>query len=310
MRKSSVRHLLSLADLSASELKALLRQALHFKRERPGPRLQGRVLALIFQKPSMRTRLSFTVAAHELGMETVYFSDAEVGLGQREPIADVARVLSRSVHAIGARTFRHEDIEELARWSSAPVINALSEREHPTQALADLLTLYERSNSLEGFPLAYVGDGNNVAHSLILGAALTGMELRVATPPGYRPLEAIWQSAEAIASQSGARLRWTADPREAVAGAAAVYTDVWTSMGQESEREQRWRDFQGYTVTSELFALARPDALFLHDMPIHRGEEVTDEVVESPRSVIFDQAENKVYAVMALLTWLLSESRS
>lgn len=305
MRES--RHLLSMSDLDPSALDRLLRRALRYKREGSPPLLAGRTLALVFQKPSLRTRVSFTVGISQLGGQAIYLSEAEVGLGTREPVADIARVLSRYVDGIVARVHLHADLELLARWAAVPVINALSEQEHPCQVLADLLTILEQKGGLAGVTLAYVGDGFNIAHSLLLGAALSGLHLRVATPPTHAPAPAILEEAQALARryETGSQLLWTADPREAAAGADFVYTDVWTSMGQEAEADQRRRSFAGYQVTDALLALARPGAFVLHDMPVHRGEEITATLVDGPTSLIFDQAENRVHAQKALLVELL-----
>jgi len=247
------------------------------------------------------------VGMKQLGGDAIYLSEAEVGLGTREPIADVARTLSRYVDGIVARVHVHADVEALAHWASVPVINGLSDLEHPCQVLADLLTVLEQLGKIAGVKMAYVGDGFNVAHSLLFGAALTGLDLRVATPPAYAPSTAILEEAQILASRygSGSQLLWTTDPREAVAGADFIYTDVWTSMGQEAEAEQRRLDFAGYQVTQELLALAQPGAFVLHDMPAHRGEEIEASVIDGPTSLIFDQAENRLHAQKALLVELL-----
>ena len=304
---SESRHLLSLSDLDPVALDRVLQRALRYKREGSPPVLTGRSLALLFQKPSLRTRVSFTVGMTQLGGQTIYLSEAEVGLGTREPVADIARVLSRYVDGIVARVHVHADLELLARWASVPVINALSDLEHPCQVLADLLTILEQKGRLAGVTLAYVGDGFNIAHSLLIGAALSGLRLRVATPTTYAPAASVLKAAQALTRQhgTGAELLTTTDPREAVAGAEFVYTDVWTSMGQEAEAEQRRRTFAGYEVTEELLALARPGVLVLHDMPVHRGEEIEAAVIDGPASLIFEQAENRLHAQKSLLVELL-----
>ena len=267
--------------------------------------LGGKTLALLFEKPSLRTRVSFDVAMQQLGGHTLYLSPAEVGLGEREPVADVARVLSRYVDAIAARTFKHETVEELARWADVPVINALSDGEHPCQALADLLTIYEKKDRWRGLVLAFVGDGNNVARSLMLGSAMVGMEFRIASPQGYCVSRALVDKAESLAAASGAAVVCVESPQEAVRGADVVYTDVWASMGQEKEQVERRRAFSGYQVNAELLALASPDAIVMHDLPAHRGEEIADEVIEGPQSVVFDQAENRLHAQKAVLALIL-----
>ena len=274
------------------------------------PLLAGKTLALVFEKPSLRTRVSFHVAMRHLGGDCIYLSPPEVGLGQRETPADVARVLSRYVDCIAARTFAPETVAELARYAEIPVINALSDPplgEHPCQALADLLTVREKKGGLRGVTIAYVGDGNNVANSLCLGAAISGMHFRIASPPGYELDPAVLRKAEELAAQSGGSVMQMEEPYEAVEGADVVYTDVWASMGQEREAALRKEDFAGYTVDAKLMARAGPDAIFMHDLPAHRGEEVTAEVIEGPQSVVFDQAENRMHAQKALLALILGE---
>jgi ornithine carbamoyltransferase len=291
-------------DLTLEELNSLLTLASQVKAEprRFADALRGRYLALMFEKPSLRTRLTFELAIKQLGGDAV-FSNGPVG--EREPLKDVARNLDRWVQGIVARTFSQTTILELARWSSVPVINALSDLYHPCQALADMQTLREHFGRLRGLKLAFVGDGNNVAHSLMLCAARLGIEFAIATPPGYEPNAKIVSQARELASAAGTRVTITTDAEEAVADSHAVYTDVWTSMGSESEAERRRRAFGRYQVTSELFALARPDAVFMHCLPAHHDEEVADEVIESPQSVVFDQAENRLHAQKALLLMML-----
>lgn len=299
------RHLLSIADLSAREVQRIVDAALQMKNGRSPSILTGKTLALLFEKPSLRTRVSFDVAMQQLGGHALYLSPAEVGLGRREPVADVARVLSRYVDAIVARTFRHETVEELARWADVPVINALSDGEHPCQALADLLTIYEKKGRWRGLVLSFVGDGNNVARSLMLGSALVGMDFRIAAPQSYRISTALVDKAESLAAASGAAIACVESPQEAVRGADVVYTDVWTSMGQEEEQLERRQSFGGYQVNAELLALASADAIVMHDLPAHRGEEIADEVIEGPQSVVFDQAENRLHAQKAVLALVL-----
>lgn len=300
------RHFLSIGDLTSDQLWRLLRTAQQLKRDwrsgNGGTPLAGKTLAMLFQKPSLRTRVSFEVGMQQLGGRAMYLSPGEVQMGQRESTADVARVLSRYVDAIMARVFRHAEIEELARFASVPVINGLSDLSHPCQALADYLTIWEKKGRLEGLTVAFIGDGdNNVAHSLLLGAAKLGVNLNVASPDGYLPGERYRAMAQAAAGISGSRLRLLGDPVEAVTGADVVYTDVWTSMGQEEEAQERLAKFQAFQVNTRLVAQARPDAIVMHDLPAHRGEEITDEVIDGPQSVVFDQAENRLHAQKAVL---------
>jgi len=269
--------------------------------------LAGKVLALVFEKPSLRTRVSFDVGMRQLGGECLYLSPPEVGLGSREPVEDVARVLSRYVDGIAARTFEHRTVEELARWAGVPVINALSEGEHPCQALADLLTVEEKKGRLAGVSLAFVGDGNNVARSLCLAAAMSGMDFRFASPAGHELPRGMVARAEELARACGGSVACLHDPEEAVRGADVVYTDVWASMGQEAEASARREAFQGYQIDAKMMALAAADALFMHDLPAHRGEEVAAEVIEGPQSVVFDQAENRMHAQKAALALILGE---
>jgi len=303
---TQVRHFLSIADLSTAELAAILDDADALKRD-PVPRdvpLRGRALAMIFEKPSLRTRLSFDVAMRDLGGHSSYLSPQEVGLGRRESVSDVARVVSRYVDIVVLRTFAHETLEEFAKYSSVPVINGLSDLSHPCQGLADIFTIRERKGALRDVIAAYIGDGNNVSHSLMLGAAKTGMTLRVASPAGFEPLPRYRELAESTARSTGARITYGDDPVEAVRDADVVYTDVWTSMGQEQEYERRRRAFHGFQVNQELLANAKPDAIVLHDLPAHRGEEITDDVIDGPQSAVFDQAENRLHTQKAVLRWI------
>jgi ornithine carbamoyltransferase len=297
--------LLSVADLGGEDIQLLISDAIDLKARGWLTMLSGKTLALMFEKPSLRTRVSFELAMRQLGGQTIYLSPAEVGLGQRESIPDVAKVLSRYVDAIAARTFSHQTLEVLASYSSVPVINALSDWEHPCQALGDLLTIYEKKGELRGLTLAFVGDGNNVARSLMLAASLAGMNFRIASPSGYALDDKTLQLAQSNALSSGAEVFCTDDPRQAVSGADVVYTDVWTSMGQEAEAEQRRQIFAGYQVNSELLSLAREDAILMHPLPAHHGEEVAEGILDSPRSVVFDQAENRLHIQKALLAEML-----
>ena len=293
------RHLLSDMDLSVEALRHLLGLAEQIKRTpaRFSKSLAGRYLSLLFEKPSLRTRLTFELAIKQLGGDAVNYAGP---IGEREPIKDVTRNLERWTQCIVARVFAQSTIEELAKWSHVPVINALSDRYHPCQILADMLTLQERFGRLDGIKLTFVGDGNNVANSLMLTAGRLGVHVTVVTPPGYQPDAGIVAQAADMGS-----ITVTDDPTKALAGADAVYTDVWTSMGQEAESAARQRAFAPYQMNENLFALAKPDAIFLHCLPAKRGEEVTDEVMESPRSAVFDQAENRLHAQKALLVMLL-----
>jgi ornithine carbamoyltransferase len=301
------RDLLSIVDLTPEELRGVLEMGLRMKQDACAPLLQGKTLALLFEKASLRTRVSFDVAMRQLGGHAIYLSQAEVGLGQRESVADIARVLSRYVDGIAARTFAQSTLEALAKYASVPIINALSDDEHPCQAAADLLTVYERKGRFAGLSLAFVGDGNNVAASLAQGSAMVGMDFAIASPEGYGLPASVLAQAERLASRAGASLRVVTDPEEAVRGADIVYTDVWTSMGQEDQQGERLRAFAGYQVNQRLLSLAAPDAIFMHDLPAHRGEETVDEVIDGPQSVVLDQAENRLHAQRAILALLMGE---
>ena len=296
--------LLSVADLGSEDIRQLISEAIDMKARGWLSILSNKALALMFEKPSLRTRVSFELAMRQLGGETIYLSPAEVGLGQREAVPDVGRVLSRYVDAIAARTFSHQTLTVLAEYSSVPVINALSDWEHPCQALADLLTISERKGELTGLTLAFIGDGNNVARSLMLAASLMGVNFRIASPPGYTIDDRVVQLAQGNAS-GGSELLCTSDPHLAVNQADIVYTDVWASMGQEAEAEARRKVFAGYQVTNELLSLAKADAIFMHPLPAHHGEEVAEGVLDSPNSVVFDQAENRLHLQKALLAQML-----
>lgn len=304
-------HLLTMDALDPTDLDTLLAQARQLKRARqmgtpPSQSLAGKTVALLFEKPSLRTRVSFEVAARELGGGSLYLSPQEVGLGARESIADVARVLSAYVHAVVLRTFHHAVVEEFARHATIPVINGLTDTHHPCQALADVFTIAEHFGSPAGRTLAYVGDGNNVAHSLIQAAAKAGMNIRVATPPGYEPDAAVLDAARRDAVRTDAHLAVMYDPEAAASGADVLYTDVWTSMGQESECTLRRAVFTPYRVDARLLALAAPNAIVLHPLPAHRGEEVTDEVLDGPQSRVFAQAENRLHVQKAILRRLVA----
>jgi ornithine carbamoyltransferase len=306
---SGSKHLLSIADLKPVELEAILDKAAELKKQlkkgAPHELLDGKTLAMIFAKPSNRTRVSFETAMTQLGGHAIYLGVNDLQLGRRETIADTARTLSRYVNVVMARLFKHDDLLELAENSEVPVINGLTDLLHPCQVLADLLTIREQKGKLRGLKLAYVGDGNNVCNSLLLGCSKTGVDISVATPKGYAPDTGILKQAKREAKASKVKVDVITDPREAVTDADVVYTDVWTSMGQEKERERRLRDFKGYQVDSKLLEEAKPDTIFMHCLPAHRGEEVTAEVIDGPRSVVFNQAENRLHVQKAILVQLV-----
>ena len=306
---TGIRHLLSVADLSPAEVEGMLRRASELKGA-PAPQvLAGRTVALVFEKPSLRTRVSFDVAIHQLGGHALYLGRDEVGMGVREPVSDTARILSRYVDAIVVRTFAQATLETLAQYSSVPVINALSDAEHPCQALADLLTIQEHKGGLAGTTVAYIGDGNNVAVSLAIASASVGAHFSIASPAGYElPDEAV-QETRRRGALTGAQVTLTDSPQEAVAGADVVYTDVWISMGQEAESELRRQAFRGFRVDADLMASAGDGALFMHPLPAHLGEEIAEGMLEHPQSVVFDQAENRLHVQRAILAELFSAER-
>jgi ornithine carbamoyltransferase len=297
-----------MADLSAEELSAILATAAQLKAEtqqrKPHPLLEGQTLALVFEKPSLRTRLSFDVGMFQLGGRAMYLAPQEVGLGKRETISDVARVISRMCDVIVARVFSHDSLIELAQYSSVPVVNGLSDFEHPCQALADLLTIQEKFGHIAGLKMAYIGDGNNMAHSLMLGAALSGLNITVISPTGYEPNEEVVSQARKIAD-GNSTIKAVHNLETGVAGADIIYTDVWASMGQEEEAAERRQIFKPYQVNEQVVGLAKPDALVLHCLPAHRGDEITEGVLESPQSWVFQQAENRLHAQKGLLVHLL-----
>jgi ornithine carbamoyltransferase len=307
-----MRHFLHIADYSAQDLQHLLDLALALKKEwkRGGnkPVLKGRVLGMVFQKPSLRTRVSFDMAMRHLGGDALYLSPAEIGLGGRESIADVARVLSGYVQAIMARTFDHQHVLGLAQWASVPVINGLSDYNHPCQALGDAVTLLEHKGKLKGLHVAFVGDGNNVATSLLHLCARLGAHFSLASPEGFDLAQPAVELGHKLAAETGARITLLRDPHEAVSGADVIYTDTWTSMGQEAETEKRKAVFPPFQVNASLLSEARPDAVVMHCLPAHRGQEITDEVMDGPQSVIFQQAENRLHAQKAILAHLLVDA--
>jgi len=302
--------LLTLGDLSSDELWHIFNVAKELKDEwQEGgnqPLLMDKTLGMLFQKPSLRTRVSFEVGMAHLGGRALYLSPEEIRLGKRESVEDVARVLARYVDGIMARVFAHKDVETLAAYASVPVINGLSDYSHPCQGLADLFTILEKKGSVRGIRLAWIGDGNNVLTSLLLGGSKLGLDIRAATPAGYEPSARVVDAAFAFALESGSKIEIGNNPLIAADGADVIYTDVWTSMGQEAQREQRRRDFAGYQINQDIVAKAHPEAIVMHCLPAHRGQEISDEVADGPHSVLFDQAENRMHAQKALLAVLLA----
>lgn len=300
------RDLLSIRDLSSAEIVELVSKAARMKRELAEGRLQksltGKIVGLIFVKPSTRTRVSFEAAVYRLGGQAIFMTAQDTQISRKEPLIDMARVLDRYIDAIVIRTFAQQDVEELARHASIPVINALTDYSHPCQVLADLLTIQEKRGSLDNLTVAWIGDGNNMAHSWINAAARLGFALNLACPSGYEPQKEVLQWAH---SQGKGRVFLTNSATEAVSGADVLYTDVWASMGQETEAASRCEAFHGFQINAGLLAAAPSHAIVLHCLPAHRGEEITDEVLEGPQSVVFDQAENRLHLQMALLDWII-----
>lgn len=310
-RSNPPQHYLSIADLNLETARVVLSLAHAMKRAtHSGQELfrfsSPTALALIFEKPSLRTRVTLEVGLYQMGAHGVYLTQNDIQMGKREAVMDIARNLSRWVRGVIARVFLHSTLEELTRFSEVPVINALSEREHPCQALADLMTIQERKGDAP-LKLAWVGDGNNVCHSFTMLASLLGHEVHIATPDGYAPNASVIEQARQLGSQSGGQVQLTHNPREAVADADAVYTDVWVSMGYETEREARMRQFQAFQVNEDLLRLAKPDAIVLHCLPARRGEEITDTVLDGAQSAVWDQAENRLHTQKALLALLLGD---
>jgi ornithine carbamoyltransferase len=301
---------IAIADYSPVDLKEMLDLAVDLKKEYFSkgnqPILKGKVLGMIFNKPSLRTRISFDMAMRHLGGDALFISPAEIGLGQRESIADVARVMSGYVQCLMARVFEHSHVVELAKWSSIPVINGLSDYNHPCQAMADVLTIYEKFGKLKNLKVTFIGDGNNVAVSLLHACSKLGLDYSIASPEGYDLDSSAWKMAEEFAIESGSKLNKFRDPRQAVAGVDVIYTDTWTSMGQEEETEKRKTVFPPYQVNSSLVDLASKDVIVMHCLPAHRGQEITDEVADGPHSVIFPQAHNRLHAQKAVLVKLLA----
>ncbi len=302
---------IAISDYSPEEIQAMLDLAVELKKERAEggnrPILKGKVLAMIFQKPSLRTRVSFDMAMRHLGGDALYLSPAEIGLGQRESIADVSRVLSGYVDAMMARVFDHDHVVELARWASVPVINGLSDYNHPCQGMADALTIQEHFGKLKGLNVTFIGDGNNVAVSLLHVCAKLGANFTLASPEGYDLNPKAVEVGHQFAAQSGSEICLLRDPHEAVRGAHVIYTDTWTSMGQEAETKKREQVFPPYQVNAQLVAEADRDVIVMHCLPAHRGQEITDEVADGPHSALFPQAHNRMHAQKAILVWLLGE---
>jgi ornithine carbamoyltransferase len=304
------RDFLSIRDFTPLQIRYLLALARQIKATPDAYRqaLAGKTLAMIFEKPSLRTRVSFDVGIHQLGGFALYLSPAEINLGKRESVYDVAKNLERMVQGVMIRTFAHEIVEDMAEYAAIPIINGLTDYSHPCQALADYLTLWELKGRISGLKLAFIGDGNNVAHSLMFAGAQLGADVAIATPPGFEPKADAIVWAQERGRETGGRCTITNDPWQAVSGADAIYTDVWTSMGQEKQAENRRAIFLPYQVNRELFAAAKPDAVFLHCLPAHRGDEVTNDVIDSPRSVVFQEAENRLHAQKAIMLKLMKDA--
>jgi ornithine carbamoyltransferase len=309
MQSFKGRDFIDIADFSKEEIEYILYTALELKRrlflKQEISLLKEKVLALLFEKPSLRTRVSFELAMLQLGGKALYLGPQEVGLGKREAIKDVALVLSRMVDGIMIRTFAHSNVLELANYATVPVINGLSDLHHPCQIMGDLLTIKEKKGRLEDLKICFVGDGNNVCNSLVVASAVLGLETWVSTPPQYKPDAVVWEWAESASKKSGAKIVYEADPSKAVENADVVYTDVWVSMGKEAEYEARIQYFKPYQVNSNLLSRAAEDAIVMHCMPAHRGEEITDEVMDGPQSVVYEQAENRLHAQKAILALIL-----
>ena len=309
--KPPVRHLVNLQDYDEWEIYDLINLALRLKEEQkkgiPHPILSNKALGMIFSKASTRTRVSFEVGIYQLGGYGLFLNSSDIQLGRGETIEDTARVLSRYLDGIMIRTYAQEDVEELAKYSTIPIINGLTDMFHPCQILADLMTIYETKGQLKGLKLAYVGDGNNVAHSLLIGCTKVGMNISIACPTGYEPHKNVIDWAIGNSKSSGSLVNITSQPKEAVWDADIVYTDVWTSMGQEKESNERLKAFAPYQVNQSLFSLAKPDAIFLHCLPAHRGEEVTSEVIDGPQSLVFEEAENRLHVQKAVMVSLMGK---
>ena len=298
---------LTISHLEPSEVEEIIMKAYSVKNGETSDLLAGKTIALIFEKPSLRTRVSFEVGIKQMGGSCIFLSNQEIGLGVREPESDIARVLDRLVDGIVARVFSHHSLELLSENTSLPIINALSDKAHPCQALGDFLTIFEKKGSLDGLKVAFVGDGNNIAGSLAMTCASVGSEFVIASPKQYQLPESVWTEANMISQRSKTKLWWTSDPFEAVDKADVVYTDVWTSMGNESEEEERLKVFTDYQVNENLISTANPEFLFMHDMPAHRGEEISPNMLDHPNSVVYQQAENRLHAQKAVLARLFEK---
>jgi ornithine carbamoyltransferase len=298
---------LSVRDLRKEEILETFRIALDMKkdREKYSTALKGKALALIFEKPSLRTRTTFDIGIQQLGGFSLYLSPAEISLGKRESVHDVAKNLERMVQGIMIRTFAHQIVIDMAKFASIPIINGLTDYSHPCQAMADYLTIYEKKGKLEGLKVCYVGDGNNVAHSLMFAGARLGVHVTVASPAGFEPNPTAFRDAAEDAKATGAKIEVVHDPVEGVQNADVIYTDIWASMGQEGEAEARKKIFRPYQVNAQLMSHAKKDAIFMHCLPAHRGDEVTDEVIDAPSSVVFDEAENRLHAQKSIMYQLM-----
>lgn len=303
----SKRDFLAVTDFSIEEVLEVFKKTEELKKDRFRECFKNKAVGLIFQKPSLRTRVSFQVGVWQLGGQCMSLSPAEVNIGVRESVKDAAQTLARYLDLVVARVFKHKDVVDLARYAQIPVINGLSDLYHPCQALADIFTVREKRGMLKGLTLTYVGDGNNVCHSLLQITSLMGMHMRVAAPKGFVPQKDILNEAQALAKNAGSSIVVTQDPKEAVRGSDVLYTDVWASMGQEREAARRARIFKKYQINKELLALAKKDALVMHCLPAHRGSEITDEVMDSPNSVVFDEAENRLHVQKAIMMKLLNK---
>ena len=306
-----MKHFISIHDITRDEFNGLLDLAIKLKKEQKSgiahPILKGKTLGMIFTKSSTRTRISFEVGMYQLGGHPLFLNANDMQLGRGESIYDTANVMSRFVDGIMIRTFDHQDVLDLAKYGSVPVINALTDHLHPCQAMADLMTVYEHKGKLEGLKLAYIGDGNNVCHSLLYACAKAGMDMSVATPKGYECDQIVIDNAKADAKESGSTIITTYDPIEAIKNADVVCTDTWTSMGQEAEKAERVKIFKDYQVNAELFSHSNDDSVFIHCLPAYRGYEVTEDVIDGPRSIIFDEAENRLHAQKAILATLMAD---
>ena len=304
------RDLLSIEDLNVKAISEILdlTRIIKRNREKYSDSLRRKCVGLIFQKPSNRTRVSFEIGMVQLGGYAIYLGPNEIDMGVREPIKDVACVLSGYLDCIVARTYKHTDVKELAKYASVPVINGLSDRGHPCQALSDIFTIKEKTGTFEGVTLSYIGDGNNVLNSLMCAAAKVGLNMRIATPKGYEPMKDMAGIAKSLAKESGSKIEFSNDPESAARGADILYTDVWVSMGQEKEAKARMKAFEAFQVNDKIIKLAKKNCLIMHCLPAHRGQEITDSVIDSKHSIVYDQAENRMHAQKAVLLTLLGKT--